>query len=287
MRLSRSDKALPALGSLAVRKRAYGYRPGPRGRRKDQEGPTPPDRGKRPAANAPSGAAGRRDVLAGRAGLRDGRKAQCCGRGVAWTAPSRLTSPRAIARIKGAVPASTAGIRVGAPLTRAIGRCQVRRDAARPLLGADDAVVHFRAKVIPVDGWLLYPRSSGSVFPARAGVFPTPRSPTPRALCLPRASGGVPRLRNPVTVSSTSSPRERGCSGRAAVDQPAAVVFPARAGVFPTGSRPKPPAPRLPRASGGVPTTAPGQTSSTRRLPRASGGVPKRPPADSLRREGH
>ena len=91
------------------------------------------------------------------------------------------------------------------------------------------------------------------IFPARAGVFPDQTACRDRYPDLPRESGGVPMVYRFDEESMTSSPRERGCSPDSCVHARSEPIFPARAGVFPTGTRPHLPRPYLPRESGGVP----------------------------------
>ena len=74
-------------------------------------------------------------------------------------------------------------------------------------------------------------QSSSEVFPAQAGVFPSPGKVPMSALCLPRASGGVSRLPDFAPIQ--------------------AKVFPAQAGVFPSVARCSSAPSSLPRASGG------------------------------------
>ena len=92
-----------------------------------------------------------------------------------------------------------------------------------------------------------------NVVPARAGVFRCPLFWPASVGSRPRASGGVPRTTAARPETPPSSPRERGCSP----EQPALAcgpsVVPARAGVFPSGSRQAILLRSRPRASGGVP----------------------------------
>ena len=100
------------------------------------------------------------------------------------------------------------------------------------------------------------PASSMTVFPARAGLFPTPpaRCAPPRGL--PRASGAVPARAAPDRQRPESSPRERGCSRAGLVNLCGIRVFPARAGLFPARWASAPGQSGLPRASGAVPLWA-------------------------------
>ena len=78
-----------------------------------------------------------------------------------------------------------------------------------------------------VDGWI--------VFPAHAGMF---RSLTNRSVacrCFPRARGDVPSDYRGCLPGHWFSPRTRGCSLIAELDLNETEVFPAHAGMFPSG----------------------------------------------------
>ena len=109
------------------------------------------------------------------------------------------------------------------------------------------------------------------VFPAHAGVFPTTPRSCPTARRLPRACGGVSSAAAAVESRGASSPRMRGCFRDFANRQQTALVFPAHAGVFPPGrDRPKI-LYRLPRACGGVSSSANRKQSAIRSSPRMRG----------------
>ena len=74
---------------------------------------------------------------------------------------------------------------------------------------------------------------SSLVFPARAGVFLEQEQLPWRWFCFPRASGGVSTSPGESRRFLTFSPRERGCFQRVTLHRILAIVFPARAGVFP------------------------------------------------------
>ena len=95
-------------------------------------------------------------------------------------------------------------------------------------------------------------RQTFQVFPAQAGVFPCCSLLCPCSRSLPRASGGVSRQADSLLSSLLSSPRKRGCFRPSRSTDHAAMVFPAQAGVFPTGGRLMSESLSLPRASGGV-----------------------------------
>ena len=70
------------------------------------------------------------------------------------------------------------------------------------------------------------------VFPAHAGVFPSPLVTASASLRLPRARGGVPHFGGGCPPGLESSPRTRGCSHRGSSRRSFHYVFPAHAGVF-------------------------------------------------------
>ena len=90
------------------------------------------------------------------------------------------------------------------------------------------------------------------VFPAQAGVFPKPIFSSTGKNCIPRASGGVSRLRRNTLRGFRYSPRKRGCFSCDMERRPRVFVFPAQAGVFPTAASSSGRSIRIPRASGGV-----------------------------------
>ena len=109
------------------------------------------------------------------------------------------------------------------------------------------------------------------VFPTQAGVFPQADPVAAAADRLPRAGGGVPSEMGVRKVNLPSSPRRRGCSLLVPSIGSNAHVFPAQAGVFPSHTCSGWSRPRLPRADGGVPTTAGACCSPRRSSPRRPG----------------
>ena len=81
----------------------------------------------------------------------------------------------------------------------------------------------------------MTPKSAWAVFPAHAGMF---RSLTNRSVacrCFPRARGDVPSDYRGCLPGHWFSPRTRGCSLIAELDLNETEVFPAHAGMFPSG----------------------------------------------------
>ena len=72
------------------------------------------------------------------------------------------------------------------------------------------------------------------VFPARAGMFRPGLPAQLRSAGFPRASGDVPSTRRALVAERKFSPRERGCSQATMARVEFELVFPARAGMFPT-----------------------------------------------------
>ena len=92
--------------------------------------------------------------------------------------------------------------------------------------------------------------------PARAGVFPRPRGPTPAPPARPRTRGGLPGCLGMRIDGDGSSPHARGSSFITTVKGLPGRLVPARAGVFPP-----PPGPcgrrcPRPRTRGGLPLWA-------------------------------
>jgi hypothetical protein len=93
-------------GPAPVPARQAGMRPGGRSRAGSTSDGGPRPRGGDSGPSGPAASAeDQKHVLAGRAGLRDGRDRRDLAFGRGRGAPSRLTSPRAISRVKGAAPA--------------------------------------------------------------------------------------------------------------------------------------------------------------------------------------
>ncbi len=93
----------------------------------------------------------------------------------------------------------------------------------------------------------------GRVFPARAGMVPSPCGSTLDRASVPRASGDGPRWRSRGRGECRCSPRERGWSSAPGATRQHVVVFPARAGMVRRGSRGRRAEHRVPRASGDGP----------------------------------
>ena len=115
---------------------------------------------------------------------------------------------------------------------------------------------------------------SAEVFPAQAGVFPSPLDHSESALGLPRASGGVSVYSVFDAKRAASSPRKRGCFRHAARREVEEMVFPAQAGVFPYRLRPARLPACLPRASGGVSDTGAQITDHAYVFPAQAGVFP-------------
>ena len=113
------------------------------------------------------------------------------------------------------------------------------------------------------------------VVPARAGLFRTSRSHGLLWTGRPRASGAVPRSAAMNVSSSSSSPRERGCSPVPVRGSSVVGVVPARAGLFPSPPRTSPASPRRPRASGAVPQLFACSKSRVLSSPRERGCSPR------------
>ena len=71
-----------------------------------------------------------------------------------------------------------------------------------------------------------------AVFPTRVGMFPTGSLFWGQAVCLPHESGDVPLLGNSPYSSTSSSPREWGCSLSCPCASYVYAVFPTRVGMF-------------------------------------------------------
>ena len=91
-----------------------------------------------------------------------------------------------------------------------------------------------------------------SLFPAHAGVFPLICAPLYVWRSLPRARGGISSIIGDALQWEHSSPRTRGYFLIKDEDEQLTALFPAHAGVFPTGSTHSPHTTPLPRARGGI-----------------------------------
>ena len=93
----------------------------------------------------------------------------------------------------------------------------------------------------------------GLVFPACAGMFLTRPFTRLQIGGFPRVRGDVPKCNSKKAFLTAFSPRARGCSFVAATRTPPLRVFPAHAGMFPTGLTTRPTLICFPRARGDVP----------------------------------
>ncbi len=96
------------------------------------------------------------------------------------------------------------------------------------------------------------PRKS-LVFPAGAGVFPTPAKKWTARASVPRRCGGVPGAHVCCDQALECSPQVRGCSLSHVVLAMCRIVFPAGAGVFPQSFGIVANTGCVPRRCGGVP----------------------------------
>ena len=92
-----------------------------------------------------------------------------------------------------------------------------------------------------------------SVFPAYAGMFRAHRIFVASNRCFPRVCGDVPDATRPFSVSSTFSPRMRGCSHSPTCLSCHSTVFPAYAGMFRSSPMSNGPSLSFPRVCGDVP----------------------------------
>src|SRR5579872_1881577 len=123
-------------------------------------------------------------------------------------------------------------------------------------------------------GWteglpLLHQR--GEVFPARAGVDRIQRARGPGVGRFPRTRGGGPTTDKTHGTDSGFSPHARGWTAAWSSRRSARSVFPARAGVDRTRTRPIASAPRFPRTRGGGPKSAHTKTQRHEFSPHARG----------------
>ncbi|MCB5280468.1 hypothetical protein BJQ89_00190 [Arthrobacter sp. ES1] len=88
-------------------------------------------------------------------------------------------------------------------------------------------------------------------FPAYAGVFPREAMAPARQRELPCSRGGVSIIRELLTDWTESSPSSRGCFHHPDDGRAVSPVFPARAGVFPTGPTAQARQREVPRSRGG------------------------------------
>ena len=96
--------------------------------------------------------------------------------------------------------------------------------------------------------------TSRLVFPARAGMHPTPSSPTRRLSRFPRARGDAPDSASDDEARIKFSPRARGCTLLLLGKAGEIFVFPARAGMHPRGKAFSFAASSFPRARGDAPS---------------------------------
>ena len=82
--------------------------------------------------------------------------------------------------------------------------------------------------------WYL-PGYLGTLFPAHAGVFPSPGSAMCRAVTLPRTRGGISKSDVMAARAGISSPHTRGYFRLGHWAGYHRHLFPAHAGVFPVG----------------------------------------------------
>ena len=118
-------------------------------------------------------------------------------------------------------------------------------------------------------------KDAAEVFPACAGMFPSYLVRTHPPRCFPRVRGDVPMRIGPCDVGDAFSPRTRGCSYRCGFGRFDEPVFPACAGMFPTGTPPGTPATRFPRVRGDVPEWTGVKKGGRRFSPRARGCSPQ------------
>ena len=118
---------------------------------------------------------------------------------------------------------------------------------------------------------MLPPPNGRSVFPACAGMFRWTRKNCGKPTRFPRVRGDVPVNGFTLYLSHLFSPRARGCSYRCGFGRFDEPVFPACAGMFPTGTPPGTPATRFPRVRGDVPEWTGVKKGGRRFSPRARG----------------
>ncbi len=120
-------------------------------------------------------------------------------------------------------------------------------------------------------------REHEALLPAHAGVFPWRPAGSSRSTPPPRARGGVPLGIAMPRLRRVSSPRTRGCSLGAVVDDAEVDLLPAHAGVFPCPSGWPTPEATPPRARGGVPSPSTSALSPKPSSPRTRGCSQHRP----------
>ena len=114
-------------------------------------------------------------------------------------------------------------------------------------------------------------RRGRCVFPACAGMFRGIILLNPPGMRFPRVRGDVPLDPKKLRKTYPFSPRTRGCSYRCGFGRFDEPVFPACAGMFPTGTPPGTPATRFPRVRGDVPEWTGVKKGGRRFSPRARG----------------
>ena len=77
----------------------------------------------------------------------------------------------------------------------------------------------------------LFPGSTIFIFPASAGVFPSPPATHPPSRHIPRISGGVSQVERSLVRQEAYSPHQRGCFSPSLSLQWIRFIFPASAGV--------------------------------------------------------
>ena len=110
-----------------------------------------------------------------------------------------------------------------------------------------------------------------NVFPAHAGMFLEVRKNDVRLIGFPRARGDVPVRLPDAGVGGPFSPRTRGCSWLDSFGEERTAVFPAHAGMFPTGVDRGKRRVGFPRARGDVPFKSGLTAFSMRFSPRTRG----------------
>ena len=113
--------------------------------------------------------------------------------------------------------------------------------------------------------------NSSRVFPAYAGMFPTPLGGAPPATCFPRIRGDVPFCCCVLRHSLAFSPHTRGCSHQNLTHTSESSVFPAYAGMFRPRWRLSSHRWSFPRIRGDVPSASLIESSVTRFSPHTRG----------------
>ena len=110
-----------------------------------------------------------------------------------------------------------------------------------------------------------------SVFPACAGMFPSPHCVWVKTYCFPRVRGDVPAAGGLGGIGGGFSPRARGCSSESVPPSAPVSVFPACAGMFPHQAKIGGRRSGFPRVRGDVPGQNPMQQKPRLFSPRARG----------------